>query len=201
MRFRSQRQVLLHVSTNVRCEWRDTNTCADEEHSLIVREVLASATEWAIDHDTGKDAVDGGRDDLAASILLTTFLLLEVAANGLGKGAGEVTHNTDMDGNIIFLGCAEVSLETTVCQQLLERLPGEGEWMPLEVGNFRARQEDVLASTGGSLFLLDLELHNVGRVLNDLVDIGPVPRADFTKDTLEDPDDAANEPVALSNAM
>ena len=73
----------------------------------------------------------------------------------------------------------------------------ESERVPLEVGNFGAGQEDVLASAGGSLFLLDLELHHVGRVLNDLVDVRAVPRTDFAEDALENPDDATNQPVAL----
>jgi len=73
---------------------------------------------------------------------------------------------------------------------------GEGEWMPLEVRDLRAREEDVLASPGSGLFLLDLDFHNVRRVLDDLVDMGAVTRANFAKDALENPDNATNEPVA-----
>ena len=69
--------------------------------------------------------------------------------------------------------------------------------MPLEVGDFGAADEDVLSCTCGSLLLLDLELHHVGRVLNDLVDVRAVPRTDFAEDALENPDDANNQPVAL----
>lgn len=69
--------------------------------------------------------------------------------------------------------------------------------MPLEVRDLRATQEDVLSSTCGGLLLLDLDFHDLGRVLNDLRDISPVTRADFTKDTLVDPDNSTNEPVTL----
>ena len=69
--------------------------------------------------------------------------------------------------------------------------------MPLEVGDFGAAQEDVLASLGGGLLLLDLNLHDHRWVLDDLRNVGTVARADFTEDTLVDPDDTADEPVAL----
>ena len=76
-------------------------------------------------------------------------------------------------------------------------LPGESERVPLEVGDLGAADEDVLTSTGGGLFLLDLELYNFRGVLDDLGDVGTVPRTNFTKHTLEDPDDATDKPVAL----
>ena len=68
--------------------------------------------------------------------------------------------------------------------------------MPLEVGDLRAGDEDVLAGTGRRLLLLDLELHHHRRVLDNLVNVRPVTRADFPKDTLEDPNDTAEEPVS-----
>lgn len=69
--------------------------------------------------------------------------------------------------------------------------------MPLEVGDLRAAQEDVLAGLGGRLLLLDLDLHDVRGVLDDLGDVGTVAGAYFTEDTLVNPDNTANKPVAL----
>ena len=69
--------------------------------------------------------------------------------------------------------------------------------MPLEVGDFGAAQEDVLASLGRGPLLLDLNLHDHRWVLNDLGDVGTVAGAHFTEDTLVDPDDTTDEPVAL----
>lgn len=69
--------------------------------------------------------------------------------------------------------------------------------MPLEVGYLRAREEDVLSSTSSRLLFLDLEFHDIGRMLDNFGDVGDVTRADFTQDTLKDPDDTANKPVAL----
>lgn len=40
--------------------------------------------------------------------------------------------------------------------------------MPLEVGDLGARKEDVLTSSGSGLLFFDLELHDIGRVLDDL---------------------------------
>ena len=40
--------------------------------------------------------------------------------------------------------------------------------MPLEIGNLGAVEENVLAGTSDSLLLFDLELDDIGRVLDDL---------------------------------
>ena len=69
--------------------------------------------------------------------------------------------------------------------------------MPLEVGDLGAAKEDVLAGASSRFLLLDLELHDVGRVLDNLGDVGAVARADLTKDTLEREDETADKPVAL----
>ena len=70
--------------------------------------------------------------------------------------------------------------------------------MPLEVRDLRDVDEDVLSGTSLGLLLLDLDLDDVRRVLDDLGDVGTVAGADLTKDTLRDPNDTANKPVALS---
>ena len=76
-------------------------------------------------------------------------------------------------------------------------IPSESERVPVEVRDLRAAQENVLASASGRLLLLDLDFHDFRRMLNDLRNVCPVTRADFTKDTLVDPDDTADKPVAL----
>lgn len=57
---------------------------------------------------------------------------------------------------------------------VLLRSRGEGEWVPLPIGNLGAGQENVLSGTGLGAFFLDLDLHDLGRVLNDLGNIGYV---------------------------
>lgn len=69
--------------------------------------------------------------------------------------------------------------------------------MPLEIGQFRAAEEDVLSSPSGCFVLLDLNLHNVGRMLDHLGNVRPVTRANLTEDALPDPDDTSDKPVAL----
>jgi hypothetical protein len=73
--------------------------------------------------------------------------------------------------------------------------------VPLEVGNLGAADEDVLSGLSCYLFLLDLNLYHVRRVLDHLGDVRPVTRTNFTKNALPDPDDAADEPVALQNYL
>ena len=77
-------------------------------HGLEVEEVLGRRTERTVDHDTGENAVDrgvrGGADDLAArAVLFALAPLFKVAANSLREGASEVTDDTDVDGNVVFL--------------------------------------------------------------------------------------------------
>ena len=72
--------------------------------------------------------------------------------------------------------------------------------MPLEVRDLRAADENVLASAGSRLLLLDLELHDVRRVLDDLGNVGAVAGADLTENTLVDPNHTADEPVTLLSA-
>ena len=69
--------------------------------------------------------------------------------------------------------------------------------MPLEVRDLRAAQEDVLASLSRRLLLLDLDLHDVRRVLDDLRDVRAVAGANLAENTLVDPDHTAHEPVTL----
>ena len=80
-------------------------------------------------------------------------------------------------------------------------IPSESERVPLEVRYFGAVEEDVLAGTGLGLLLLDLDFHDLARVLDNLGDEGAVAGADLTKDTLVDPDDTTNKPVALHQSV
>lgn len=97
---------------------------------------------------------------------------------------------------MIILGCAEISRSVQALLSLKEAdSPSKGKWMPLEVRHFRAAQENVLAGTGGNLFLLDLNLHNFGRVLDNLGDECLMARADFTEDAFVDPENSSCEPV------
>lgn len=75
--------------------------------------------------------------------------------------------------------------------------PCEGERVPLEVRDFGAGQENVLAGLSDGLLLLDLDFHNTRGMLDDLVDMGAVTGANFTEDALEDPDHTTDEPVPL----
>lgn len=73
--------------------------------------------------------------------------------------------------------------------------------MPLEVRNIGAIEEDIVSSLNLGVVFLNLQLQNVGRVLDNFGDIGPVTRADFAKDTLPDPNDPSNNPVALEKLL
>lgn len=105
-----------------------------------------------------------------------------------------------MDRNVILLGCTKnVSVAFQV--RNLRYRPGQSERMPLEVGHLRAREEDILACTCCGLLLLDLKLHHVRRVLDDLRDVRSMTRSYFTKDALRSVDDTSNQPIALKTCQ
>ena len=85
-----------------------------------------------------------------------------------------------MDGEVVLLRCR--------CKR---------ERVPLKVRDLGHVDEDVLARACRRFFLLDLNLDNIGRVLNDLVDVSPVTGANLTENTLVDPDNTTDKPVTL----
>jgi hypothetical protein len=195
------------TNANSRCKGSDTNTSTDEQHGLKVQEIFTSAAERAIDHDTGQSAVQRwigvGPDDLSTSrrfaLSALVTLLREVAANCFSESSCEITSDTDVDRDIILL---RGTLEDYLLSEDFQRrdgydIPGQRERVPLEVRNLGARKEDVLTSPGCSLLLLDLNLHNVGRVLDNLRDVCIMTRANFAEDTLRNPNNTANKPIAL----
>lgn len=195
------------TNANSRSKGSDTNTSTDEQNGLKVQEIFTGAAERTIDHDTGQSAVQGRigvcPDDLSTSrrfalSALVTFLR-EVAANCFSESSCKITSDTDVDRDIILLRGA---LEDYPLSENLQRrdgydIPGQRERVPLEVRNLGARKEDILASSGCSLLLLDLNLHDVGRVLDNLGDVCIMARANFAEDTFRNPNNTSNEPIAL----
>lgn len=129
-------------SKGLRSKRSDTNTSADQEHCLILEEVLTSASERTIDHDPGQNLVDGRDDD--TPLLLSLVLGIEIASARLGKSRGKVPNDPDVYAQVVLFGSG-----------------GEGERVPLEVRDLGARKEDVLAGANGGLFLLDLKFHDL----------------------------------------
>lgn len=169
---------------------RDADASADQQHSLIIEEIFTGAPERPIDHDAGKDTVEWrgcrGADDFAAcrfACLALFSLICKFASDSLGEGGSKVANDADMHGEVILF-----------------RSTRECERVPLEIGHFRAREEDILTGFSSRLLFLDVEFHNVGRVLYDFGDVGPVPRAYFAQDALSNPDNSANEPVTPKHA-
>ena len=114
------------------------------------------------------------------ALLTLPTLDIEVTTNSLSKFGCEITDNPDMEGNVVLFGSA--------C---------ESERVPLEVRDFGAAEENVLTRLGDGPLFLDLELEDIGWVLNDLGDVGPVTGADLSENTFDYPNKTANEPIAL----
>jgi hypothetical protein len=69
--------------------------------------------------------------------------------------------------------------------------------VPLKVGHLGTRKEDILTSPRHGLFFLDLELHDIGWVLNDFRDVSSMTRTNFTKDAFKNPNKTTNKPIPL----
>ena len=69
--------------------------------------------------------------------------------------------------------------------------------MPLEVGHLRTANKDILSCPCSRLLFLYLKLHDIGRVLDDLGNVGDMARSDLSQNALPNPDDTAGNPVAL----
>lgn len=106
-----------------------------------------------------------------------------------------------MDGNVVFLGRTGEGVSDKIKKALVKHVPRESERVPLEVRDFGARQENVLPSACGCLLLLDLELHDVGRMLDNFGDVGDMTRANFTQDALVNPNNTTNKPVPLPSRI
>lgn len=100
----------------VRCEWGHTNTSTNEQHGLILQEVLACASEGAIHHNPRQDTVDRWghyhRTRNIATFLALTAFSVEIASEGLGKRTSEVTNDSNVHGDVIFLRRTVTIIET-----------------------------------------------------------------------------------------
>lgn len=124
------------------------------------------------------------RNFFAASALLASFLagrlLFDIAAKGLADGARKVTDHAHVNGDVVLFRRAS-EREGMV-------LPYRHFWTAHEnvllllVSNPRALSLSItyLASTGLGVLLLDLDLANIARVLNDFRDVRLVSSSNFT---------------------
>jgi len=69
--------------------------------------------------------------------------------------------------------------------------------MPLEIRDLRTRKEDILTGSAGGFFFLDLQFHDVRRMLDHFGDVSDVTGPNFAKNTFNDPDNSSEEPVPL----
>lgn len=91
--------------SHLRSEWSDTNTGTNEQDGLVLQEILGSRTEGTVNHDTRKDTanrVSGGVNDSASSFLIT-LLPIEVTSYSFSQGTSEISNDTDVDRDVIFL--------------------------------------------------------------------------------------------------
>ncbi len=142
---------------NLRCKGCYTNTGTDEHDRFVFQEILAGATEWAVHHDTGQDTIERRvRIRTDEFSLFSSFA--QIATKSSCELFREVTDDTHMDRDIILLWCAR-----------------ESERVPLEVRYVGTVDEDVLSCSGLCVVLLDLNLDDFRRVLNDFGNERSVP--------------------------
>lgn len=161
---------------------RDTNTSTDEDRDLVLEHVLGSGAEGAVDVDTGEHTAEGGVDIRVVAVdaddVGPASLLVPLTTQRLRNGTGEVTHHTHVDGNVVLF-----------------RSAGQCEGVVLPDGHLGAVEENVLASLGRGVLLLDLDLAHIAGVLDHLGNIGLVSATHLTSDTLGKVNEASVHPV------
>jgi len=146
----------------------DANASTNKQDRLIIQKILTRATKRTVDHDTGQrpvySRVGNNAHDLGNvdDVRLPGTLGVKIATEGFRECLCKVTYYPDVDGDEVFFGGA-----------------GESERMPLKVRDFGTGKEDVLTGASSCFLFLDLEFHDVGRMLDHLGDEGDVPRSDF----------------------
>lgn len=147
---------------------RDSNPSTDEDGNFILKHIFGGCSIGSIDpqrrhlHAVSKcDLVHAHR------VETIVFLgLLRTTSEGIPERFGEISHLANMYRDI-----------------WVERARCDREGMPLVTRDGRDLQEEPLAGLVLHGWLLELDLHSIVRMPNDLVDLGLAPSPDFTVDS------------------
>jgi hypothetical protein len=124
----------------------DTDTGSDEHGDFVLEDVFGGRSVGSVDAES-RHLLAVLESDLvhAHGVELVVELGLRLAGTkGIGKGAGEVTDLTDVNGNVVVV-----------------RARGDGKGMPLVVADFRAVEEEPLSGLVLHAGLGELNLNGI----------------------------------------
>lgn len=175
-------------------EGSDADAGTDEDGRLVFENVFRGAAEGAVDVDAGEDTAEGGVDggcvgaafvdaDDLRGVFLGSSWSVDFASEGFADGFGEITDHADVYRYVVLLG--------RTCK---------GKRMILPQAHLGAAEEDVLSCPGLRMLLLDLNLADIARVLNNLGDVCLVSPADLASNSLRKVDISSVHPVLPEDA-
>lgn len=168
----------------------DADAGADEDGGLVFEDVFRGAAEGAVDVDAGEDSAEGGvhggcvgavfvNADYLRSILLSSSpWSVHFASEGFADRLCKIANHADVNRYVIFLG------RTRECK-----------WMILPQAHLGAAEEDVLSCPGLRMLLLNLDLADVARVLDNLGDVRLMSPTNLASNSLCEIDVSAVHPV------
>lgn len=176
-----------------RCEWRDTNTCSNQNGDFVFEDIFRCRAEGPIDVDSREDPTDCWIDTFCPRTILvdtndlrSIFLspwLIDFASKHTPNSLGKVSLHSHMDGDIIFLWCRS-----------------EGERVVLPDRDLRTAEEDVLTSSRLGVLLFYLNFADHTRVLDDLGDVCLVLPPNLSSNSFHQIDVSTVHPVLPENA-
>ena len=154
---------------------RHTDTGTHEHCHLVLEDVLRGCSKRSINHDPRQDrhksiAIAQGLLPLANAFCITSQLFAQLL--------GEIADDTHMDRQVILLWGT-----------------GQRERMPLPQRDLGAAQKDVLAGQCMCVFLLDLNLDDLGGMQDDTGNHRLLFGTPFTCDTFHQIDESTSDPV------
>ena len=169
----------------------DADAGADKDGGLVFEDVFRGAAEGAIDVDAGEDSAEGrvhggcigavfvDADDLRGILLgPSSPWPVDFASKSFSDGLCKITNHADVYRYVILLGCAR-----------------KCKWMILPQAHLGAAEEDVLSSPGLRVLLLNLDLADVARVLDDFGDVRLMSPTNLAGNSLRKIDVSAVHPV------
>ena len=165
-----------------------TDTGTDEDGDLVLEDILRGRSKGTINVHPRQHPAESrvGIRLLVVNthnLALVGGLLVPVAAQRSGHSASEVTNTSHVDGDVVFL-----------------RSTGQSERVVLPQRDGGAAEENVLSGARLGVLLLDLDLADVARVLDDLGNVRLVPAANLAGNALSQINVPAVHPVLPENS-
>lgn len=168
---------------------RDADSRADEDGDLVLEDVFCGRAVGPVDAQ-GREAVTVHERHFVHAVGIDAVVELSLGragADAVGELLGEVADLPDVDGDVVVVGAR-----------------GDGEGVPLVLGDLRHLQKEPLAGLVLEGRLVELDLDHVVRVAHHARDLGFADGADFAVQALQKVEAARPElpaPAEVADAV